>query len=580
MEARAKKRNAPQSSRNSSKPQSPTVDDVIEDVVRLIKQNKFTVYEKYSLKELNGRQLGVQFRTRDVPALVEALCSNRDVDTLQCNSFDSNEALRAFIDAAADEGSGMEEKFTTFYFCRQKHTVGQHQYHRVLNDSEMFCRVVKGFRMEVLCINECGISADVAIGIAIALRDNRTARIVEFKNEPEIDDTAAAAFADTLEMATCDTLHTLSFKSCGIGSDGAASLAGVLSTPNGLTELCLTGNAAINDAGAVAFATALEQSGCSLERLHLDKCSIGNAGCVAIGRALAQNEMMVALHLNDNPGIGNEGAMSLSVALERDGSKLEWLFLSQCSISGDGATALARALTHNARLGGLHLKRSRVDIGGDALIAFAESLRRNRTLHNLDLQGSTSAVDNDTYLRPLANALKRNDSLRTLSLKQWGDPRSEVDLVIKKYTKINQRWGIGPTEKFVLKTNSFPESLLSEGVAETTSILPRAFECIGKTDNLNVLFGFVRETSGVMTACVGRRSESSKRKKSTQNGRDSVRLPLNRDQKTSLRTEFFGNSEKRRRRLMLESWSRRSRREASRAPEAEWELGEASKGTE
>jgi hypothetical protein len=147
------------------------------------------------------------------------------------------------------------------------------------------------------------------------------------------------------------SMTKLNLWSCSLDEAGVRLLAGKIcnETCASLTVLELGGNS-IGDAGARAFASALESTGCNLRCLSLRGNQITDSGISAIASALKANKCLTDLSLRGN-AIGNEGALHLSLSLRMDspdgeGTLLRFrrLDLSLNEIDDKGATALATSV--------------------------------------------------------------------------------------------------------------------------------------------------------------------------------------------------------------------------------------------
>lgn len=103
---------------SSGPPRPPPVDEnVMRDVITRIGRNEFNVHGKHAARDLSHSNLGVRFRAKDVPDLISALGTNEKVCTVHSNAFQNEAALSAFVDAAAEENSGMRVMVRVHKFC-------------------------------------------------------------------------------------------------------------------------------------------------------------------------------------------------------------------------------------------------------------------------------------------------------------------------------------------------------------------------------------------------------------------------------------------------------------------------------
>ena len=94
----------------------------------------------------------------------------------------------------------------------------------------------------------------------------------------------AAGKAISEAVGAMPSLQELGMDSCGFGEEAAASLAGAIQQSTTLTTVCLRGNDAIGDAGALALAEAIGGN-TTLRKLELFRCGLGEDAKAALREA-------------------------------------------------------------------------------------------------------------------------------------------------------------------------------------------------------------------------------------------------------------------------------------------------------
>lgn len=176
-------------------------------------------------------------------------------------------------------------------------------------------------------------------------------------------------------MVACKPLASLDLEGCGIGTDGAAALAGAILEveSHGLTALNLAANKLAQVEAAASVASLI--SGCgSLEVLCLARNPIGDAGAAEVAESLRPDRSPV--------------------------SALRQLDLSSCRIGTVGATRLAQCLADNATLRSLRLSDNFLDEGLDLKVV--DGLAH---VHDLQLRGNRLSF---AALQHCARVVSRN----------------------------------------------------------------------------------------------------------------------------------------------------------------------------
>eukprot|EP01028_Stygiella_incarcerata_P004572 TRINITY_DN2007_c1_g1_i1.p1 TRINITY_DN2007_c1_g1~~TRINITY_DN2007_c1_g1_i1.p1 ORF type:complete len:507 (-),score=112.39 TRINITY_DN2007_c1_g1_i1:150-1502(-) len=273
-------------------------------------------------------------------------------------------------------------------------------------------RIAEGLKSNVslkkLHLVDCGIGAEGAIKMAQMLEKNSSLATLDLSWNNYIGDKGCVGIAKVLETRT--SLKKLRLRDCGIGSDGAISIAQMLAKNYSLLTLDLSKNGRIGDEGCIQIAQRLETNA-SLKELCIRRCEIESEGAMKIAQMLGKNSSLRILNLSSNSGIQNEGCIRIAKALESNTS-LKKLLLCDCGIESEGAIKMGQMLEKNSSLASLGLSRNE-GIGNEGLLQIAEALETNTSLKKLYL-GDCGIRSQDATT--IGQMLGRNSSLTTLHL--------------------------------------------------------------------------------------------------------------------------------------------------------------------
>ncbi|KAM8871808.1 protein NLRC3-like isoform 4-T6 [Synchiropus picturatus] len=144
-------------------------------------------------------------------------------------------------------------------------------------------------------------------------------------------------------------LETLSLSCCGLSERSGSLLSSVLSSPSSsLTQLNLSYNRDLKDAGVELLSAGLKSPHCHLETLRLSWCFLSERSGSFLSSVLSSpSSSLTQLYLSWNMNLKDAGVELLSAGLKSPHCHLETLSLSRCSISEGGCASLASALTSN-----------------------------------------------------------------------------------------------------------------------------------------------------------------------------------------------------------------------------------------
>ncbi|KAM8888280.1 LOW QUALITY PROTEIN: NACHT, LRR and PYD domains-containing protein 3-like [Synchiropus picturatus] len=149
-------------------------------------------------------------------------------------------------------------------------------------------------------------------------------------NNRDLKDAGVELLSAGLKSPHCH-LETLSLRCCGLSERSGSLLSSVLSSPSSsLTQLDLSENINLEDAGVELLSVGLKSPHCHLETLSLRWCRISERGCASLASALTSNPSHLReLDLSSNHP-GGPGLEQLSAGLRSPDWRLETLRLDDC----------------------------------------------------------------------------------------------------------------------------------------------------------------------------------------------------------------------------------------------------------
>ncbi|XP_053710579.1 NLR family CARD domain-containing protein 3-like [Synchiropus splendidus] len=136
---------------------------------------------------------------------------------------------------------------------------------------------------------------------------------------------------------------------CFLSERSGSLLSSVLSSPSSsLTQLDLSETWGLKDAGVELLSAGLKSPHCHLETLSLSDCGLSERSGSLLSSVLSSpSSSLTQLHLSDNMDLKDAGVELLSAGLKSPHCHLETLSLRRCRISERGCASLASALTSN-----------------------------------------------------------------------------------------------------------------------------------------------------------------------------------------------------------------------------------------
>ncbi|XP_053733993.1 NLR family CARD domain-containing protein 3-like isoform X1 [Synchiropus splendidus] len=138
-------------------------------------------------------------------------------------------------------------------------------------------------------------------------------------------------------------------RDCQLSERSGSLLSSVLSSPSSrLTQLDLSYNYDLEDAGVELLSAGLKSPHCHLETLSLSCCELSERSGSLLSSVLSSpSSRLTQLDLSYNYDLKDPGVKLLSAGLKSPYCPLETLSLSGCGISERGCASLASALTSN-----------------------------------------------------------------------------------------------------------------------------------------------------------------------------------------------------------------------------------------
>ncbi|KAM8888281.1 NACHT, LRR and PYD domains-containing protein 3-like isoform 1-T1 [Synchiropus picturatus] len=142
-------------------------------------------------------------------------------------------------------------------------------------------------------------------------------------------------------------LETLSLSSCGLSERSGSLLSSVLSSPSSsLTQLDLSQNINLKDAGVELLSAGLKSPHCHLETLSLSDCGLSERSGSLLSSVLSSpSSSLTQLDLTENIDLKDAGVELLSAGLKSPHCHLETLSLSSCGLSERSGSLLSSVLS-------------------------------------------------------------------------------------------------------------------------------------------------------------------------------------------------------------------------------------------
>ncbi|XP_043960800.1 NACHT, LRR and PYD domains-containing protein 14-like isoform X2 [Gambusia affinis] len=208
-----------------------------------------------------------------------------------------------------------------------------------------------------LGLKSCSLSEVSWSSLASALKFNSSHLTALDLYENNLKDAGVKELCAFLQNPECK-LQKLKLEHCSLSEIGCDYLASALkSNPSHLTELNMSHNN-LKDAGVKQLCGFLQNPECKLHVLIFWDCRLSEISCDYLVSALKSNPShLTGLELGQNRELKDAGVKQLCGFLQNPGCKLEKLRLERCSLSKISCDCLASALKSSpSHLTGLYLE--------------------------------------------------------------------------------------------------------------------------------------------------------------------------------------------------------------------------------
>ena len=264
-----------------------------------------------------------------------------------------------------------------------------------------------------------GVAADSLRDILTSLKGHRdlsALTLVGREDEDRCSQSARLAgpgLWDLLRSPWCKVTD-LDLGSSHISDDGLDYLTAVLTkSSNSLRRLCLGNNAGIGIRTWQAFATCLPSPFCVLEQLILSANGLSDEDATSFGGSLSNNKTLRFLDMSDNEDITAKGWIAFFACLQGGNSSLESIRLCDNRINDVGLVALGNALRSNESLRSLNLRDN--ETAGPAGWRGLATALQSPTLTLEKIVLNNCGID-DEGINSLANGLAANTNMKELDL--------------------------------------------------------------------------------------------------------------------------------------------------------------------
>ncbi|XP_023181925.1 NACHT, LRR and PYD domains-containing protein 3-like isoform X4 [Xiphophorus maculatus] len=201
-------------------------------------------------------------------------------------------------------------------------------------------------KLEILRLADCSLSETSCVSLVSTKKSN-----LSYLTELDI---SKNKLTDDVVKKLCiflknNKLKTLRLWGCSLSERSCALLGSALkSIPSQLTELDLSQNKDLGNAGVNELFGFLKSPLCKLRILKLRNCRLSEISCSSLASALKSNPShLTELDLSDNKDLKDAGVKELCGFLQMSVCKLQTLKLWRCSLSEISCSSLTSALKSN-----------------------------------------------------------------------------------------------------------------------------------------------------------------------------------------------------------------------------------------